>query len=69
MTEELISEMASRFLQWRLPDDFHPDGGITYTPSYRGLDGQEYKRDPVGTNLFTHEQAKAMIRHMIGETT
>ena len=68
MTDELIKELARRFLQWELPADFAPDGGITFAPTYRGIDGVEYPRKPTGTNLLTATQAEAMIRHMIGQT-
>jgi hypothetical protein len=54
-----IDSMARRFLSWRLPDDFCPDAGISF----------EKPRNPhwwpVGTNLFTAEQAEQMVRHML----
>lgn len=54
---DLIDHMTSRFLQWKLPDDFSPDGGVTFTAvSPHG---------PVGTNLLTYAQAKAMVEYMI----
>ncbi len=54
---DLIDHMTSRFLQWKLPDDFSPDGGVTFTAvSPHG---------PVGTNLLTYTQAKAMVEYMI----
>jgi len=28
-SEEVIKQMVTRFLGWKLPDDFHPDDGIT----------------------------------------
>lgn len=59
MSEEQIKAMVSRFLQWKLPKDFHPDCGITFDKSYQNQHG------PVGTNLFTATQAEAMIRHML----
>jgi len=68
MTDDLIKEMASRFLQWKLPPDFAPDNGIVFVPTYRGPSGAEYTREPTGTNLLTFTQAQAMIRHMIGQT-
>lgn len=65
MTEEQINHMVSRFLMWKLPDHFNPDGGITFEPTYCSVGGVEVKREPVGTNLLTHTQAKAMVQHML----
>lgn len=57
MTEAQIKHMVNRFLGWKLPENFHPDAGISYTrPSYGG---------PTGTNLFDAQQAEAMVRYMI----
>lgn len=67
MTEEQINEMANRFLSWKLPADFNPDGGIHFEPTFPGLDGKRYSHNPTGTNLFTKTQAVAMIRHMLGD--
>lgn len=67
MTEADIKKMVDRFLTWKLPADFAPDGGISFEPAYRGFDGDEHRREPVGTNLFTASQADAMIRHLLGE--
>ena len=57
MTDEQINHMVDRFLQWRLPENFNPDAGISFKRT-------DYPM-PVGTNLFTTEQATAMVRHMI----
>ena len=65
MTDEQIKHMVDRFLMWKLPTDFGPDGGVSFDPiANKGLQYQ-YRREPVGTNLFTATQATAMIRHMI----
>src|SRR4051812_45812237 len=56
MSDLDIKAMVDRFLSWRLPEDFNPDGGVTFDPF----------RIPTGTNLFTAVQAEAMIRHMLG---
>ena len=59
MTDSKINEMVDRFLRWKLPDDFHPDGGVSFTaPS------NPYWW-PVGTNLLTATQAKEMIKYII----
>lgn len=51
-------QMTARFLRWKLPPDFNPDGGIEYRP----LNGFE----PTGTNLMTYTQARAMVEYMLG---
>lgn len=58
MTEDQIKHMVNRFLSWKLPLDFRPDAGISYTPL-------SYKMPPSGTNLFDAAQADAMVRYMI----
>ncbi len=54
--EILLKSMVNAFLSWKLPNDFAPDGGISFEPSNSW---------PTGTNLFTAAQAEAMILHMI----
>jgi len=52
----VTDEMVNRFLSWKLPADFNPDGGVS-------------KREgamPVGTNLLTAVQARAMLEHVLG---
>jgi hypothetical protein len=62
MTEDQIKHMVDRFLGWRLPKDFRPDAGISYTrPNYH----PSVDATPSGTNLFDAAQATAMVRHMI----
>lgn len=59
-----VEQMVSRFLSWPLPKDFHPDCGISFDgrkPDARGYPAAW----PVGTNLFTYTQAKAMVGHML----
>lgn len=56
-TDDLVKEMASRFLCWKLPTDFAPDGGISFVESAWW---------PIGTNLLHAGQAEEMVRHMIG---
>lgn len=61
---EALERAVSRFLAWRLPKDFHPDGGMVFIPTKgRGPDSPHW---PVGTNLLTAEQAREMIRHVLG---
>lgn len=61
-----INTMVQRFLQWKLPEDFHPDGGISFEKTFRGANGKEFRHEPVGTNLFTSTQARAMVKYMLG---
>lgn len=63
---ELIQSAVSRFLGWKLPTDFAPDGGITFK---RHANKEcciefQYTHEPVGTNLFNDPQAKAMLMHV-----
>lgn len=58
--KRVTDEMVTRFLGWRLPDDFLPDGGIAFVkPTNPHL-------WPVGTNLLTDPQARAMLAHVLG---
>lgn len=66
MTEDQIKGMVSRFLQWRLPDNFSPDAGITFKPDYNEHTDFPGKHTPLGTNLFDATQAEEMVRYMLG---
>ena len=62
MTEAQIKHMVDRFLGWKLPEDFNPDAGISYTrPNYHS----SVDATPHGTNLLDATQAEAMVRHML----
>lgn len=65
MTDEQIKHMANRFLAWRVPGDFNPDGGVSFTPVGNEGTEYEYRNEPTGTNLFNATQAEDMVRHMI----
>lgn len=65
MKDEQIQEMVSKFLGWKLPDNFTPDCGISFSPYHRGINGLVPNR-PSGTNLFDANQAEAMIRYITG---
>lgn len=67
MTEDQINHMVSRFLAWRLPENFAPDGGISFEPVGNAGTLREYKREPTGTNLLDYSQAKAMVLHMLAD--
>jgi hypothetical protein len=62
MTEDQIEHMARRFLSWRLPKNFSPDAGISYTrPNY----APEVDATPSGTNLLDYNQARDMVLSMV----
>lgn len=65
MTEDQITRMVNRFLMWELPEDFRPDGGIHFEAIGNEGTPLEHRRRPVGTNLLTASQAKAMVTHMV----
>ena len=74
MTDDQIKQMAERFLNWPLPENFRPDAGISFEPEFnveynakRGLPPQRH--NPTGTNLFDYTQAVEMVRHMLGGLT
>lgn len=63
---EALERMVSRFLSWKLPQDFAPDAGILFIPTKRfGYDTPHW---PVGTNLLTATQAREMLCHVLGVT-
>jgi hypothetical protein len=58
--QKYIPTMVDRFLQWPLPKDFHPNCGVKFSQIHDDC-------WPVGINLFTADQAKAMIEYMMGK--
>jgi hypothetical protein len=65
-TMKVTDEMVSRFLCWRLPDDFAPDAGITFKRVYNESSPMGPSvHEPVGTNLLTAPQARAMLEHVL----
>lgn len=63
MSKTQIDEMVDRFLCWKLPKDFAPDGRISFDPSPDAV-GNEITW-PVGTNLLTASQAKQMLTEVV----
>jgi len=55
----VTDEMVTRFLGWHLPQDFVPDCGISFKPLGHPNGW------PVGTNLFTDPQARAMLEYVL----
>lgn len=65
MTDDQIKHMVNRFLNWKLPENFNPDDGISFDRISNRGHAYEAVRTPSGTNLFGYDQAEAMVRHMI----
>lgn len=66
LTGNSFERMVVRFLGWNLPKDFAPDCGISFRGA--GKDDRDYEYDwPVGTNLFSHQQATEMVNHIAGD--
>ena len=66
-----VASMVERFCGWKLPEDFHPDAGITFEKefnvSYNANQGKPPSiHEPVGTNLFTADQAEEMMKYALG---
>ncbi len=56
----------NRFLQWKLPENFNPDGGIIFKRMRNENTQWPAKNEPVGTNLLDATQAEEMVRYMLG---
>lgn len=67
MTESQIKYMVDRFLCWKLPENFNPDGGISFKKTFNDHMTPPMKHEPSGTNLFDATQADAMVRHMLAD--
>src|SRR5690554_376594 len=65
VSEEVIKAAVDRFLQWKLPEDFYPDGGVSFDGAY-DYDSPHW---PVGTNILTAEQAEQMLKECLGAAT
>jgi len=63
--EAQIDHMVHRFLAWKLPENFNPDGGISFKKMFNEHTAHPMKAEPSGTNLLDWTQAQAMVRHMI----
>ena len=61
--DDVIEQAVNRFLSWKLPKDFKPDGGMVFIPTKgRGYDSPHW---PIGTNLFNAQQAREMLRYVL----
>lgn len=62
LTDAQIAAAVNRFLGWRLPDDFCPDAGISFKRIYNEKSPfGPSTHQPIGTNLLTADQARAMF--------
>ncbi len=62
MNDEQIKHIVNRFLRWKLPDNFNPDGGISCKQFFNEHTAHPMKAEPTGTNLFNARQAEEMVR-------
>jgi hypothetical protein len=71
MAEASIQGAVNRFLGWKLPADFAPDCGISFKreSDYEHPEFGRTKYEPIGTNLFHAEQAKAMFEYCLAGST
>lgn len=67
-TDAYVRKLTARFLTWRLPDDFAPDDGISFKPTFNEHTDHPGRHQPTGTNLFSFAQAEAMLRHVLDLT-
>ncbi len=65
MTEDQIKKMVDRFLGWPLPENFSPDGGITFERFRNKGTPHEGRNVPFGTNLLDANQAEVMVRYIV----
>jgi hypothetical protein len=67
MTDQDVQKMVQRFLSWKLPKNFSPDGGISFKATFNENTPHPMTHEPTGTNLFDAKQAEEMVRHMLGD--
>jgi hypothetical protein len=61
-----IDAIVSRFLAWKLPKTFSPDCWISFSLPKENYDKPGFW--PVGTNLLTADEARAMLEHVLDVT-
>lgn len=62
VADDVVEQAVNRFLSWKLPKDFRPDGGVVFIPTKgRGYDSPHW---PCGTNLLNAQQAREMLRYV-----
>lgn len=65
MNNAQIKHMVDRFLGWKLPETFNPDGGIVFMKIANEGTAFASKREPTGTNLLDASQAEEMVRYIL----
>ena len=61
-----IKQMVDRFLGWKLPENFNPDGGISFKKFLNeNRPDWPQKNEPTGTNLLDASQAEEMVRFLL----
>ena len=62
-TKDQLDEMVKRFLGWKLPQSFGPDCFISFD-RVKALANNSW---PIGTNVFTAEEAYTLFKHALTE--
>ena len=62
LTEDEMQQAVNRFLGWRVPETFAPDGGVKFDRDYAAKYGR-----PTGTNLLDAVQARAMLEYVLDQ--
>ncbi len=58
----VTDDMVSRFLGWKLPQDFYPDCYVAFDREKASMPNASW---PTGTNLLHAGQARAMLEHVL----
>lgn len=58
---KVTEEMVYRFLSWKLPESFRPDCYVEFDRER----AKENRLWPVGTNILSFEEARAMLEHVL----
>lgn len=61
---KVTPEMVNRFLGWKLPENFSPDGGVSFVKPFV-VPAYQKAHWPSGTNLLNAEQARAMLEYVL----
>lgn len=57
----VTDDMVHRFLAWKLPETFSPDGGVRIDERWQ----KRFGWPPSGTNLLNKDEARAMLEHVL----
>lgn len=66
---KVTDEMVNRFLAWKLPENFCPDAGISFKPTFNEHTAYPMRHEPIGTNLFDADQTRAMLEHVLATSS